>query len=207
MSSLEGKKTSLKEYKLLIVVATSILALIVASPALERFLTLPQSSFLTEFWILGPSHQAEGYPFNLTANANYNVFLGVRNELGHATYYQIQVKFRNETQPSANPFNHTASSLPSLYNINAVVADKENWELSTTFSFNYTYDANLKQVNFDNLTINGNVLDIKTSSIALNSENNEYLGNLFFELWIYNDSTSTFEYHERFTGLFFNFKP
>src|SRR4030042_4185963 len=136
---------NLQEYKILFMVIISVSALLVASPALQRLLTLPQTEFFTELWLLGPEHKGENYPFNITRNENYNVFLGVANQLGHCAYYVVQVKFRNLTQSAADSFNRTSSSLPSLYSITAVVADKETLEIPIVFSFDYAYNENLSQ--------------------------------------------------------------
>jgi uncharacterized membrane protein len=195
---------NLQEYKILFMVIISVSALLVASPALQRLLTLPQTEFFTELWLLGPEHKGENYPFNISRNENYNVFLGVGNHLGHCAYYVVQVKFRNLTQPSADSFNRTSSSLPSLYNITAVVADKETLEIPIAFSFDYAYNENLLQVNFNRLMFNNVALNLNGYSTAWNSQANMFFGNLFFELWIYNDTISTFQYHERYTDLKFN---
>jgi uncharacterized membrane protein len=179
-------------------------ALLAASPALQRLLAYPQTEFFTEMWLLGPEHRAENYPFNITRNENYNVFLGVANHLGHGAYYVVQVKFRNQTQPATDSFNRTYSSLPSLYDVSAVVADKGKWELPLSFSFGYTYDGNLSQVNFTSLTFNDVVLDLNGYSTAWDSQTSMFYGKLFFELWIYNDTISSFQYHERFVDLRLN---
>jgi hypothetical protein len=195
---------NLQQHRVILLVATAILALLVASPALQRLLVLPQTDFFTELWILGPDRKAENYPFNITSNVNYNVFLGLGNHLGRAAYYQIQVKFRNQTQPAADSFNRTSSTLPPLYGINVFVADKETWELPLTFSFEYTYDESITQVDFSSLTVNGNTLDLHAYSASWDSEQSGVFGIMFFELWIYNDATGSFDYHERFTSLRFN---
>lgn len=193
-----------QDYKTIILVVTAVSALIVASPALQRLITLPQTEFFTEMWLLGPEHKAENYPYNITANSNHNVFLGIGNHLGYSAYYQIQVKFRNQNQSAPSSFDRTPSSMPLLYSINVVVPDKQNWELPLTFSFDYTYDSNVSQVRFNSLVLNGNMLDIHGYSIAFDNEKKGFLGNMFFELWIYDDSSGTFRYHERFTGLWLN---
>ena len=174
-----------------------------ASPALQRLLVYPQTDFFTELWLLGPQHKAENYPFNITRNQNYDVFLGIENHLGHCGYYLVQVKFRNQTQPAADSFNHTPSSLPSLYNVVAFVADKETWELPVHFSFDYTYDENLTQVIFNRMMFNNVELAINGSSAVWDPQKSSFFGNLFFELWIY-DATGNFQYHERFVGLRLN---
>jgi hypothetical protein len=195
---------NLQEYKILFMVIISVSALLVASPALQRLLTYPQTEFFTEFWLLGPEHKSENYPFNISRNENYNVFLGVGNHLGHCAYYVVQVKFRNLTQPAADSFNRTSSSLPSLYNITAVVADKETLEIPLVFSFDYAYNENLLQVNFNRLMFSNVALNLNGYSTAWNPQVNMFFGNLFFELWIYNDTIGTFQYHERYTDMKFN---
>jgi hypothetical protein len=200
---------NLQEYKTLIFVGTAIVALLVASPALQRLLVYPQTEFFTEMWLLGPQHMAENFPSNITANRNYNIYLGIANHLGSCAYYIIEVKFRNQTQPAADSFSRMPSSLPSLYNISAVVADKETWELPLTFSLDYTYRANpanatLSKVNVNNMIFNGATLNLKGFSATWDPERSGYLGYLFFELWIYNDTTGSFQYHQRYTSLRLN---
>jgi hypothetical protein len=199
---------SLGDYRVLFVAVTGVLALIVASPALSRLLVYPRTEFFTELWVLDVSHRAESYPFNITRNQNYSVFLGIGNRLGYCAYYVVQVKFRNQTQPAPTSFGpieeRVPSSLPSLFNITAFVADEQIWELPLTFSFDYDYNETLSQVEFYGLTLNGVVLDMKGYTINWDSEKREFLGYLFFELWIYNSDVSSFQYHGRFVGLRLN---
>ncbi len=195
---------TLLQYKATILIATAVLGLVVASPALQRLLVLPQTEFFSEMSLLGPGRKVENYPFNLTQNVNYNVFLSVGNHLGRAAYYQIQVKLRNATQSAADIFTRTSSQMPALYNLNVFVADKETSEIPLTFSFDYSYDANSSQVNFNSLTLNSNVLNLTGYTISRDEIREGFFEFMFFELWIYNGSTGNFDYHERFTGLWLN---
>jgi hypothetical protein len=198
---------NLQQYQALLLIITGTLALIVASPALQRLLVYPQTEFFTELWLLGPEQKAENYPFNITLGENYNVFLGVANHLGQCAYYLIQVKFRNQTQPAADSFNRTPSSLPPLYSITAFVADKEKWEIPISFSFNYvqdSYNETLLQVQFLDMTFNDSVLNLNDYATVWDAERSGFFGNLFFELWIYNGTVGALQYHERFTSLWFN---
>jgi hypothetical protein len=195
---------NIREYGVLFWIVVGVLVLLVASPALQRLLVYPQTEFFTELWLLGPEHKAENYPFNITRDENYNVFLGVGNHLGECAYYVIEVKFRNQTQSAADSFNRTCSSLPSLYSITVFVADKETWELPLVFSFDYAYDVNVSQVYFSRVMFNNVALNLNAYSAAWDPQRSGFFGNLFFELWIYNDAVGTFTYHERFTGLWFN---
>jgi hypothetical protein len=176
----------------------------VASPALQRLLIYPQTEFFTEMWLLGPEHKAENYPYNLTRNQDYTVFLAVSNQLGHCGYYMVQVKFRTQNQSAPDSLARTPSSLPSLYSLNVVVADKETWESPVTFSFDYSYDEVNSQVIFNRLIFNGAALNLDGYSAAWDAENSKFFGNLIFELWIYNEATGGFTYHERYTDLKFN---
>ena len=95
---------------------------------------------------------AQDYPYNITKNQNYLVFLDIANQLGSCAYYQVQVKFRNETQSAPDSFNRTSSSLPSLYNLNLFVADKESLELPVNFAFDYSFQ-NVSRIVYANVTV------------------------------------------------------
>jgi len=193
---------NLQQYQALLLIITGTLALIVASPALQRLLVYPQTEFFTEMWLLGPEYKAEDYPFNITLNNDYKLFLGVSNHLGHCAYYVVQVKFRTQNQSA--PDARAPSSLPPLYSVNVVVADKEAWELPVTFSFDYSYDASNSQVNFNRMIFNGATLNLNGYSASWDAESSRFFGNLIFELWVYNDAAGGFTYHERYNDLKFN---
>ncbi|MGB8780964.1 MAG: DUF1616 domain-containing protein [Candidatus Bathyarchaeia archaeon] len=184
-------------------VVVAIVALLVASPALSRVLVFPRK-FFTELYILGSNGTAENYPFNISSGQSYTVTLGIGNQLGYCAYYVVEVKFRNETQSAPSSFDSTPSSLPSLFNITAFVADQGVWEMPLTFSWSYQYNATLLEVDFVNMTLNDVVLDLHGSSTAWNATESKFYGDLVFELWIFNATTSVFQYHERFVDLKLN---
>ena len=194
----------MQEYKLLYIIVISALALLVASPVLQKLLVYPKTEFFTEVYILGPEHTAEYYPFNITAGFSYDVFLGLKNHLGNFSYYQVQVKLRNQNQSGADSFNRTSSNLPSLYNIYAFVSDNGTWELPVSFSLNYVSEGNESQVDLYNLVYNGITLDLSGYVATFDAEREQRLVNLFFEVWIYDDVLGEFRYHERFVGLWLN---
>ena len=143
---------NLTQYKALFILVTAVLALLVASPALQHILVYPRTEFFTEISLLGPNHMAQDYPYNITNNANYKIFLDVTNQLGSCAYYQVQVKFRNETQSAPDNFNRTPSSLASLYNLNLFVADRESLELPVDFTFSYSFH-NVSRIVYVNVTV------------------------------------------------------
>jgi hypothetical protein len=198
---------NLEKYRVPFLTVVAIVALLVASPALSRVLVYPRTEFFTELWLLGSSHMAQNYPYNIMRNQNYSVYLGIGNHLGYTSYYLIEVKFRNRTQSAPTSFgpisNRTPSSLPSLFNITAFVSDQSTWELRLTFSINYSYNRSVSRVEFRSLTLNNVVLDLTNYLASWDSVNRGFFGNLFFELWLYN-ATSGFQYHQRFVTLRLN---
>lgn len=199
---------NLSEYKVLFIVVTAVVALFVASPALSKLLVYPKTEFFSEMWLLGPNHKAEGYPYNISRGLNYTVFLGIGDNLGYCAYYVVEVKFRNETQSAPSSFgpieNRTPSSLPSLFNITAFVADEQNWELPVSFSFDYEVSLDKSSVVFHGLTLNNQVLSLEGYVTAQNVTRNIFYGNLVFELWIYDANVTALSYHGRFVDLKFN---
>src|SRR5208337_4705983 len=107
----------LDEYRLPFIVVTTIIMLLVASPAMSRLLVYPRTEFFTELWLLGSNHTAEDYPYNVTNGQNYTIYLGLGNQLGYCAYYLVEVKLRNETQSAPSSLgpveDATPSSLPS----------------------------------------------------------------------------------------------
>jgi uncharacterized membrane protein len=193
-----------RSYSVPFFIALAVLALLVASPALSRVLVLPRSEFFTELYILGPKHMAEDYPFNISVNQNYDVFLGIGDQLGYCAYYLVEVKFRNQTQSGPDSFNKTSSSLPPLFNITAFVADEGVWEMPLTFSFNYEFNETLSQVEFNNMSLNDVTLDLRGLTTTWDPSTNAFSGNLIFELWLFNTATGSFQYHQRFVDLWLN---
>ena len=196
------------KYGVTFFVVVAVVALLVASPALSRALVWPRTEFFSEMWVLGSGNMAEDYPFNLSSGQSYRVYLGVGNQLGYCAYYRVEVKFRNESQSMPSSFgpveDRVPSSLPSLFNVSAFVADQNNWTLPVTFGFDYVYDSNASVVGFNNMAFNGNVLGMSGESTGWNATTSRFYGDLIFELWLYNSSTSTFGYHGRFVDLKLN---
>jgi hypothetical protein len=200
----EGGCMNLGELRVTFIVVTAVLTLLVASPALSYVLVYPRTEFFTELWLLGPEHMAEDYPFNVSRGQSYSVYLGVGNQLGYCAYYVVEVKFRNESQPAPDSFNQTSSGLPSLFNVTAFVADEGSWELPVTVSFDYGFNQSGLEVEFHDMRFNDVVLDLGGLKTAWNSTTSRFYGNLLFELWLFNATSSSFQYHERYVDLKLN---
>jgi hypothetical protein len=197
----------IQQYKTLILVVTVVVALIAASPAIQQVTLFPQKDPLTEFFVLGPFHNAT-YPFNITASQNYHLFFDVDNHLGAITYYQIQVKFRNELESAPDSFNHTNSDQPSLGAISLFAANNETVELPVDVSFQYNIDAsNSGQVDVQSVTVNGATLSTNGEFVPYDSARGGFFGNIVFELWIYNGTANDFQYNQRYVSLWLQMNP
>jgi uncharacterized membrane protein len=197
----------LSHYKTLILVVTAALALLIASPSIQQVLVYPQTDNFTEFWMFGSNHDAS-YPGNVTVNQNYRIYLDVTNHLGSTTNYNIEIKFRNQTQSAPNSFNHTNSDLPALSSIAMVAADNQTAEAPLDISFQYhTVNGTTSTLVMDNVTVNGFALDASKTTIAYDKTKGGFYGNLFFELYIYNGTTNAFQYHQRYLSLWLKMNP
>lgn len=195
----------LQRYRIVFIVAILLAALFVASPVIQTVLVYPsvQSASFSELWLLGPEKKAENYTSVISPKENYTVYLGVANQLGSCAYYRVDVKFCNATQQLPNSFNRTSSTQPLLYSMNLIVPDKGSLEVPVSFSFDYTFDESLYRVDFIDLTLNDLPLNLQGYTVTWTPQK-AFSGDLIFELWIYNGTTSAFEYHERYVGLHLN---
>ncbi len=188
---------SLEGYRSLFVVGSLALILVAAFPGLSVMVSFPEGEErFTELWMLGSDHGAEGYPFNVVIDESQGpVYLGVQNHLDYPAYYMVYVKLRNETQPSAN--KTMASSLDPVYEFQFFLSDDEEWERPVAFSFGGQPD------NVRNVSVNG-LVSPQIFSSTWNSSRRGYYYQLFFELWIYNKTTESFQFHNRFVSLWVN---
>jgi hypothetical protein len=176
--------------------------LLLASPTLGLVWHLPGGERFSEFWVLGPGHMADDYPFNVTADEGYSVYVGVANHMGSSAYYAAYVKFRNQSEPLPNVTAGTPSPLSPLYEYRVFLEEGETWEVSLTFSFSgVSFLDNQSLVT--SLIIGEDIFDINKST-SWDMEDNGYYYQLFLELWIYHAESDAFEFHNRFVGLWLN---
>jgi hypothetical protein len=191
---------ALQQYRAFLLIVTAVLALFVASPTLEQLVVFPQTAFFSELSLFGPYNNAT-YPSNFTAGETYRFYLDVTNHLGSCAYYVIEPKFRSENQSAPDSFNHTSSDLPSLSDITVFAADNQTSQIPVDVSLQFSVDQNNPALlNMQSITINGATMSDSTQ-ITWNTAKNGFYGNLFFELWLFNDTTNALQYHQRFVSL------
>ena len=194
---------NLEEYRTVFATGSLVLILIAAAPTLGLIIAFPRGSErFSELWLLGPTHMAEDYPFNVAIGESKQIFVGVGNHMGQSAYYIVYVKLRNQTQAAPNSTISAPSPLAPLYEFRAVVADGETWEAPVFFSF---LEASRFGDSFvvKRISINDAVFVVDYSSMW-DSENMGFFYQLFFELWMYDDASSSFQYHNRFVGIWLN---
>jgi uncharacterized membrane protein len=178
------------------VVGGLVLALVAAYPALSEVVPSPEAERFTELWILGPDHKPEGYPFTFPINALQGpLYLGIRNRLGYPAYYLITLKIRNQTQLPAN--RTTPSPLQPVYESRVFLSHDGEWEQAVVIA------VSGQPSNITSISINGFFLPLACTA-AWNASRAGFYYQLFFELWIYEDAETGFQYHERTVGLWLN---
>jgi hypothetical protein len=192
----------LYQYKAFILIATAVLALLIASPVLQQAIVYPQTDRLTELSLFGQYHNAT-YPYNITNGGTYPLYLDISNHLGSAAYYDVEVKFRNATQSGADSFNQTSSGQPPLGKLTCFAANEQTADLPFQVAFHYSVNKPL-QIKLTSITINGYTVDASSTTIDWDMQRGGYFGNLFFELWLYNGATGSFQYNQRYVSLWFN---
>ena len=194
---------NLEEYRVLFLVVTLGLALVAASPVVG--LVVPfggGSERFSEFWLLGPDHMAEGYPFVVGVGEVYSVFVGVGNHMGGSEYYMVYVKFSNGTEFLPDIDGGVASVLSPLYEYRFFVVDGEVWESSVTFGFEGVVVEG-EVLSVGDVVINGVSFPVGASAVW-DSESGGYFFELFFELWRYDGELDSFRFDDRFVGLWLN---
>lgn len=194
---------NLEECRTVFATGSLILMLIVAAPTLSLIVRFPGGiERFSELWVLGPDLMAQEYPFNIQVNSTYNIFVGMGNHMGASSYYLLDVKFRNQTQPLPDTLNSKPSPLPPLYEYKAFVKDGETWEKTLKFS---VLEALLcdDSAFVSRISINDVVFSVNVSA-KWDSEHKGFYYQLFFELWLYNLTARSFQFHNRFVWIWLN---
>jgi len=194
---------NLEEYRTVLATGSLVLVLIAAAPTLSLIIPFPSGmERFSEFWILGPNRMAEDYPFNIRVNESYSVFVGVGNHMGVSSYYLVNVKFRNQTQPLPNATSSEPSPLPPLFEFRVLVIDDGIWKAPLTFRV-LEASRNNDYMFVDRLSIN-DVAFVVNSSARWDLEYKGFYYQLFFELWLYDVILKSFKFHNRFVGIWLN---
>lgn len=192
-----------QKYRALILVIIAVLALLAVTPLIQQYVSAPTTQPITELYMLGSNHNAT-YPYNITSGESYLLYLTVNNHLGSSGNYMLQMKFRNQTMSGPDSFNHIESNLTALAKYTFTLDNDKSFELPVNVTFNYQLDQILPQMNLNNITVNDQTFQMDNLAVPWDSSKNAYLGNLFFELYLYNSTTNDFQYNQRYLSLWVN---
>ena len=193
---------SIAEYRYVFVAVGLIGVILFSVPSALLVVRLPSGEQFSELYVLGPGHVAEGYPFNVSAGGNYSVYLGVEDHLGSAAYYEVVLKFGNSSELLPNTASGVASPLPALYRYEVFLTDGQTWEGAFSFSFSdVTFGINVSSVG--RILINNAWVNVNERALW-DDVNNGYFYQVLAELWLYNSTSNSFGFHNRFVSLWLN---
>jgi hypothetical protein len=197
-----GSRVNLGDAKLIYAFSCVALSLIILSPTLAMIVPFPSGEQFSELWVLGPNRMAEGYPFNVSRDGSYKVYLGVGNHLGSVGYYRVIAKFRNQSEPLPNSTAGLPSPLEPIFEYNVFLRNNETWEREFSFSFEgVSFEGNVSRVS--KVLVGDYAVDTNKISVWDETSNGFYY-QLFFELWIYNVEAGVFQYHNRYCSIRLN---
>jgi hypothetical protein len=195
-------KIHLDNYRVVFASVGLIGILIFASPIIFLLVKAPPGQTFSEIYLLGSNHTLRNIPFNINSGENYPLYLGVGNHLGSANYYKCFVKLIDGSEALPNTAIGVPSSSPTLYEYSTFLASEQSWEIPLIFA--------VKNVSFSNNVAYINSIGINEQNYLLNksslwdSNKSGYLFVLVVELWSFNNSSSSFEFNNRYVSLNLN---
>jgi hypothetical protein len=192
---------SLNEFKRVLYAVGLIGIIICFAPSFVKIVAWPAGGEFSDIYVLGPGHMVEDYPFNVSAHSNYLVYLGVENHMGNIMYYEVDVKFRNASEPLPN--GTVPSPLPVLYGYRFFLEDGQDWEGKLTFSFSDVVFVGKNSCTVGKMQVN-NVEFQMDKTASWNNANSGFYYQLIMELWLYNQTNDGLSYDGRFVSLWLN---
>jgi hypothetical protein len=185
---------NLKEYKVAFAIGVAILLLLSAAPAMSVYISIPNDTTrFSQFWVLGPKNEINEYPLEVKVGSEYELHLGVGNQMHTSSYYMINVKFRTEAESLPAALNSTPSTLTTLYQYEVFLPHGASWDTLFTFGVTNTSSIVDNSITVYNVTINGLTFPLNSSTIW-NSPDGGFFYQVLFELWRYDPSTNLLQF-------------
>ena len=194
----------LEHYRTIFIAIGLIGILLFASPTISLLVPAPADQRFSELYLLGPNRMLENFPYNIFVGQNYSLYVGVGNHLGTAAYYTIYVKLLNQTDLIPNAISGISSSLPPIYEYTFFLTSEGNWEEPLVFSVSEA-SINGNQSIISQLLINNVAFNVNKYSIKDTNSTGFYYG-LLCELWVYNATTNSVQFHNRIVNLGLNLR-
>lgn len=191
---------NIREAQVIFIVVAVMGSSFIIYPVIQYFLpTVPGDSF-TELYVLGSSHRADSYPYNVRVGDDNEITVTVVNHRGVSTYYLLQMKLRDMDENPPDTVNELASSVMAFQETPFLLNSDDKWEKTIKFSFPEAFLSNdsliVPQINVD-----GNQIQLNKT---LTESDGQFKGGLFFELLIYDENSSNFQYDNRFVEIMLN---
>jgi uncharacterized membrane protein len=126
-----------------------IIAIIIVIVSLIYVITIPKiGEQFTEFYLLGPTGKAEGYPQNLTINENATIIIGVANHENHPVDYTIDIWLINQTTIANNQTRENKTVINQMYYLDTITTNlthqpiniEEQWHPQWTCNYTINID-------------------------------------------------------------------
>jgi hypothetical protein len=167
-----------------------ILLLIVTVAVISNFWPQNEERFI-ELGLLGKDKRAEGYFANdnpaLNVGTQVNWYLYLHNQMTNSQFIQIKVKLLNSTMQATNNTTHQPSPVASVVEIPELLTVNSTQLIPVTWSIANAIPQDGSIV-IKSVTINGQTVDIEVPAISNSSFN------IVFELWVYDQSSQTYQF-------------
>jgi len=193
---------SVDNAKLLYVLFCTVLGFIIFLPAIFSVIGLSASEEFSQLWLLGPNHIIDNSGFDVSTAKPFSVYVGVSNNMVDLMFYRVHVKLGNLSDPLPNRAAGLPSSLKPIFEYNLFLESGEEIEKELIFSFeDVSFEDNMCHIS--RLSIDNN--DVQVDKIVVMDQlKGGFNCHLIFELWIYNTTTSDFQFHNRSVWFWIN---
>ena len=175
--------------------------LIIASPVIQTLLpSLPQEEY-TELFLLGSNHEADNYPFKISQNERYGIYVDIVNHREELSYYKLLVKIRGIEESAPDAIEGMPSSVSAFIEYNVLLTQESTWEKAISFSFPQI-QQNDELLYLPEVRFNEEIIKIN-KTITWTPEKGYYSG-LLFELYLYNEDSNSFQFDNRFNEIWLN---
>jgi hypothetical protein len=188
--------------KLFYVLFCTVLGFVIFLPTIFSVLTLPSGEEFSQLWLLGSNHIIENAALNVSITKPFSVYLGVSNEMDALEFYTVYVKLGNLSDPLPNRAAGLPSPLQPIFEYNLFLKNGEEFEKELVFSFeDVSFEDNICRIS--RLVIDNH--DVQVDKIVfMNQLSGVFSCQLIFELWFYNTTTSSFQFHNRSVWFWVN---
>jgi hypothetical protein len=182
---------NLKDWKIVFISTTALLAFFIYSPLLVDLLPPQKEENFFSLAILGSEGKSDDYytgrepEITLNNSVKWNIY--IYNHMNQAQQILIKIKLLSPTDTQPNTSTCSPSSNPSIYEIKRAMSDNET--LTIPFEWKVTdITQQEEKIILQNLQINDFTTDL--TLVAQKQDTLRFL----FELWVYNTENQEFEF-------------